>query len=148
MAYGVFTVRSAYNLALRLQDIQSATASSSSPEGDRKLWGHVWKGNVPPKVNIFTWKLSRDALPTRRNKFIRKIELENTCTLCGQTAETSYHATVGCPQARNIRQAMREHWPIPDEALFEYSGPDWLLLLLDRCTKEQGDFFFFISRET
>jgi hypothetical protein len=51
---GFFTVRSAYKLGLKLRDIDSAAGSSSAPDGDRKLWSNVWKGNVPPKVNVFT----------------------------------------------------------------------------------------------
>jgi hypothetical protein len=39
---------------LKLRDIDSAAGSSSAPDGDRKLWSNVWKGNVPPKVNVFT----------------------------------------------------------------------------------------------
>lgn len=34
---------------------------------------------------------------------------------------------------------MREHWLLPDEEQFSYSGPDWFLLLLDRCTIAQRD---------
>jgi hypothetical protein len=94
---------------------------------------------VPPKVNVFTWKLARNALPTRKSKFQRNIEHQDTCKLCGLTAETSFHGTAECPQAYNLRQAMRVHWPLPGEEYFTYTGPDWLLLLLDRCKPEQRD---------
>lgn len=46
---------SAYDLALRLQHIHDNRASSGAPDGERKLWILVWKGNVPPKANVFTW---------------------------------------------------------------------------------------------
>ncbi|RCV30978.1 hypothetical protein SETIT_6G139500v2 [Setaria italica] len=126
---GIFTVRSTYNLALELQNLNTSTASSVAPEGDRRLWNNVWKGG----------KLSRNALPTRRRKFVKNIELEDTCMLCGLSAETGHHATIVCPQAFNLRQGMRQHWSLPDEKMFEYTGPDWLLLLLDRCSPEQRD---------
>ena len=29
-----------------------------------------------------------------------------------------------------------EHWPLLDEEQFRYTGPDWLLLLLDGCLEE------------
>lgn len=61
---GVFSVRSAYNLALKLTNLEHNHASSSALEGDRKLWDRVWSGSVPPKANIFAWKLARDILPT------------------------------------------------------------------------------------
>ena len=34
---------------------------------------------------------------------------------------------------------MRCHSPIPEEKLFQYSGPDWMLLLLSHCSPEQRD---------
>ncbi|KAJ1284070.1 hypothetical protein BS78_03G175400 [Paspalum vaginatum] len=51
--------------------------------------------------------------------------------------ESSYHATVSCPCARDLRMAIREFWLLPEEELWRFTGPDWLLLLLHRCTKEQ-----------
>lgn len=77
---GLFTVRSAYNLALRMTNFGACQASSMEPEGERKLWSRVWSGSVPPKVNVFAWELSRDILPTRHAKFIRKLENSACCT--------------------------------------------------------------------
>jgi hypothetical protein len=136
---GLFSVRSAYDLGLKFRDLNVGAASSSVPDGERKLWNNVWKGGVPPKVNVFIWKLARNALPTRRRKFTRNMEHGDICLLCGLAPETSYHATVECPQAFNLRQAMRVHWPLPEEGWFQFTGPDWLLLLLDRCTPEQKE---------
>lgn len=65
--------------------------------------------------------------------------MDDSCTLCDREAETSHHATVVCPQATGLRTAMREHWVLPDEEQFSYTGPDWLLLLLDRCSPVQRD---------
>ena len=70
---GMFSVRSAYNLALKLKIGQDVQASSSAPDGERKLWRRIWSGHVPPKVNVFAWKLARDILLTRRAKFIRHL---------------------------------------------------------------------------
>jgi hypothetical protein len=88
-------------LGLLLCDQDSST-SSIRPAGDRTLWKNVWKGGVPPKVNVFIWKLARNALPTRRRKFTRKMEKWGTCLLCGLAAETSFHAVIECPQASNL----------------------------------------------
>jgi hypothetical protein len=89
---------------------------------------------VPPKVNVFTWKLARDILPTRWAKFIRCLEPNDHCPLCDREAETSFHATVSCPKARGLRMAMREHWQLLDE-----TWPDWLLLLLEQCSDTEQD---------
>jgi hypothetical protein len=46
--HGMFTIRSAYNLAL---DLRSKTPpnSSTNRDGDRGLWKTIWKSKVPPK---------------------------------------------------------------------------------------------------
>lgn len=88
---------------------------------------------------MFAWKLSRDILPTKKNKHIRRLEPDASCVLCGSEVEDSFHAVVECPQARNLRSAMSEHWPLLDDQLLDRTGPGWLLLLLNRCTKEEGE---------
>ena len=120
----------------RGNDVQS---SSTAPEGERKLWSHIWSGRVPPKVNLFAWKLAKNSLPTRKAKFHRRLETSDTCPLCDREPETSYHATVSCPRAQRLRAAMREHWKLPEEEKFRYTGPDWLLLLLDQCSATERD---------
>jgi hypothetical protein len=67
---------------LKLKTLQRSQSSSSVPDGDRKMWLHIWGGGVPPKVNVFAWKLSRNALPTRRNKFARGMETSAICPIC------------------------------------------------------------------
>jgi hypothetical protein len=90
-------------LGLKLRDLKESTASSSAPDGERKLRKNIWKNDVPLKVNVFIWKLAWNALPTRRRKFTRKMEKEDICTLSGLAPETSFHATMECPQAYNLR---------------------------------------------
>jgi hypothetical protein len=34
---------------------------------------------------------------------------------------------------------MRDHCQLPDEACFGYTGPDWLLLLLEQCWDTERD---------
>jgi hypothetical protein len=54
------------------------------------------------------------------------------------TEENSYHATVECTKPKALREKMREYWDLPHENSFLYSGKDWLLVLLDKCSKELG----------
>lgn len=119
---GIFTVRSAYNLALKIKQGHNTQSSSSSPNGERKLWSRVWSGHVPPKVSVFIWKLARHSLPTTRTKFVRRLEASDICPLCDREIETSYHATVACPRVQGLRLAMREHWRLPGEDQFRYTG--------------------------
>ncbi|KAF8667903.1 hypothetical protein HU200_052531 [Digitaria exilis] len=43
------------------------------------------------------------------------------------------------PLRRGLWEAMRQHWPLPDEVQLKYTGPDWLQLLLDSCSLLQQD---------
>lgn len=135
---GIFSVRSAYRLAWNLARKTSEQASSSSGGADgRKIWDNVWKANVQPKVRVFAWKLAQDKLATWENKKKRKIEMFGTCPICGQKEETGFHATVECTLAKALRASLREHWTLPDESMFSMTGPDWLLVLLDRLSSEK-----------
>jgi hypothetical protein len=51
--HGLFTVRSAYNLALDLHN-KTPPSSSTSTNGDRGMWKTIWASKAPPKVKIFT----------------------------------------------------------------------------------------------
>lgn len=105
------------------------SATSVAPGGERKLWLHVWSGRVPPKVNVFVWKLTRDVLPTRRVKFMRQLELSDRCPLCEPEAESSFYG-----------MQLHNGYVLPDEEQFPYIGPDCLVLLLDRCSPTQKSY--------
>lgn len=79
---GQISIRSAYSLAVNLQRHEHQSSSNSAPDGDRKLWSNIWQGGVPPKVNVFVWKLCRDKLPTRNNKLARNLKIGASCLLC------------------------------------------------------------------
>ena len=48
------------------------------------------------------------------------------------------------PRAQTLHEAMRQHWLLPDKLQFLYIGKEWLLSLLDKCTKEQRDHILFL----
>ncbi|WVZ52919.1 LOW QUALITY PROTEIN: hypothetical protein U9M48_003918 [Paspalum notatum var. saurae] len=126
--------------ALGVHKMQQAPAMlQGEGGGGRCLWSNIWNGSEQPKVKVFTWKLCKDILPTRRNKFLRTLEKDSTCEICGLIAESSYHVVVECSAAHDLRIAMRDHWSLPPEKAWRYTGPDWLLVLLDTCNKVQRD---------
>jgi hypothetical protein len=104
---GIFTVKSAYKLATRLNK-EDHGASSKNPDGSRSLWQNIWKTNVSNKVRIFSWRLASDNLPTRENKRRRTLQIQNTCVVCRNAEEDSVHATVECTKGRALREKMRE----------------------------------------
>ncbi|XP_071683392.1 uncharacterized protein [Lolium perenne] len=118
--HGMFTVRSAYNLAL---DLKNGTPpnSSSCQNGDRNLWKVIWSTNVPPKVN----------------RARRLPNILPMCTICGMEEETGYHATMVCTKAIALRQGLEKSWNLPPESKLIHTGPDWVLVLLDSLTHDQ-----------
>jgi hypothetical protein len=51
---GIFTVRSAYNLGLELQQQESdLVASSHAPLGNKIIWKVIWKSRFPEKGSHF-----------------------------------------------------------------------------------------------
>jgi ribonuclease HI len=134
---GMFTVKSAYRLAWSHSDLAIRhQATSTSPNGERKIWEVLWKTKVQPKIRIFGWQLAHDSLPTGKNKWKRTLEIINVCKLCGQREEDGYHATVACTRARALREEMRKVWALPAEKHFKYTGRDWLLILLHGLSPE------------
>ena len=57
-----------------------------------------------------------------QNKFCGHLEDNPVYDLCGNGRKSSHHAVVVCPQARTLREAMRQHWLLPDELQFRYTG--------------------------
>ncbi|TVU38587.1 hypothetical protein EJB05_11968, partial [Eragrostis curvula] len=59
------------------------------------------------------------------------------CSICGVEQETEFHALFNCPLARGLRELMRSVWDLPDESWIRDEGPEWLLVLLARCSEER-----------
>ncbi|PNT67131.1 hypothetical protein BRADI_3g21421v3 [Brachypodium distachyon] len=133
---GQFSMRSAYHLGRDISPTgQTYGATSSRPDGSSPKWKSIWNDIVPRKVNIFAWKLSRDALATQVNLCNRKMEKVRTCQVCGGEDEDSFHALVRCPNARAIWHAMRSCWDIPDPNKLQNTGPGWFLHALSTLDK-------------
>ncbi|KAL0346378.1 UNVERIFIED_CONTAM: putative mitochondrial protein, partial [Sesamum calycinum] len=85
---GSFSVRSAYHLALSLEDNPS---SSSLAEGEVSWWRKVWQARVPNKVKVFVWRACVNALPTEMNLKKRIQNLQVVCPFCQAEFEDGLH---------------------------------------------------------
>jgi hypothetical protein len=137
---GLFTVKSAYHLAVKLEHDTGRSrrdeGSSACADGRRSLHKEIWKTNVPQKVRIFAWRLSQEGLATQENRKRRTLVENARCTICGWEDESGYHATIRCTKAWALRLELRKHWMLPEEAKFTHTGPDWLQILL---TQQKAD---------
>ena len=80
---------------------------------------------------MFAWKVIHNGLATQANKKARCLEHQSTCIVCGDECEDGYHAIMQCPHAVNLRTAMRMKWQLPAERDLKFSGPIWLLRIVD-----------------
>lgn len=66
------------------------------------------------------------------------MEVLTTCKICGGNREDAFHAVMQCPHALNLREAMNYRWCLPVEKNLQFSGPDWLLRVIDEADPESA----------
>jgi hypothetical protein len=130
---GLFSVRSAYKLAM---EGRSENNCGTSMSADRKIFDTIWKTPVPQKVKIFIWKLVHNGLGVQSNRLSHHIILDATCQICGMEPEDGHHAMVRCTFASALRHALRQSCNLPDDSAFTYTGPGWILALLNSANKD------------
>jgi hypothetical protein len=140
---GVFSVRSAYRLALDLRSIPPPTTSTSL-NGDRSLWNIIWKADAPPKIKIFTWKLATNSLAVQTNRCRRLPDVLPICSICGQEDKSAFHATMSCTKSVALRHGLRKVWSLPTKEELRYTGWDWVLVLLDKLPSDMRVKLMFL----
>ncbi|KAL0378864.1 UNVERIFIED_CONTAM: putative mitochondrial protein [Sesamum radiatum] len=94
---GRFSVRSAYHLLVDgSRGLQGS--SSSGPVS----WKFLWRAAVPPKVQLFAWKICREALPSASRLARRGILLDSRCVWCGEEAGDLLHVFLHCHYSRLV----------------------------------------------
>lgn len=64
----------------------------SSFDGSTSWWSKVWSLNVPPKVKIFMWKISRDFLATEGNLNLHHVPIGANCFFCDFPFASTKHS--------------------------------------------------------
>ena len=100
-----FSVKTAYQVALRLHHPQSGEHSQARL--DQKMWKRIWFINVPPKVRTFIWRACSNILPTKANLLRKNMQVDPTCSVCGQHEETTEHILWECPLAHKVWALVR-----------------------------------------
>jgi hypothetical protein len=104
---GLFPVRSAYHLAVQVENWEKhQVGSSSTGDGRRPVLNKAGSGNVPTKVRIFAWRLATYALATQENRKRHTLEKAATYQVCGMVDETGHHAVIRCTKAVALRSEM------------------------------------------
>ncbi|GJU37692.1 putative RNA-directed DNA polymerase, eukaryota, reverse transcriptase zinc-binding domain protein [Tanacetum coccineum] len=97
-----------YTVALMRKQLEHSLLSSNG-EAIR------WNRDLPIKINIHSWRISLDRIPTRFNLDKRGIDLHSTrCPVYDGAIETSQHLFVECPIVAHIWDSIMGWWGLPD----------------------------------
>ncbi|KAM7504776.1 hypothetical protein LguiB_003680 [Lonicera macranthoides] len=65
-------------------------------------WKQLWETQVPSKVKNFLWRACKGCLPVSMNLVARSVSVSLLCPLCNEDDESTIHALVSCPKARQV----------------------------------------------
>ncbi|KAM6542861.1 hypothetical protein CsatB_007308 [Cannabis sativa] len=133
---GIFTVKSAYHLAVTSRDIPS----SSSFDQYKRFWSKILSSSVLSKVKHLVWRVLSKSVPVASLLFLRHIIPSPICPLCHLEWETVEHAFLGCV---NVKKSWK-HSPLFDfysnnKGLSIY---DFIALAIDLLDKYDCAIFF------
>ena len=84
---GIYSTKSTYRLLL----------PTNRPGQHSRNFKILWKLKIPPRAELFSWRLFRDRLPTRANLLRRHVALQDImCPLCGNHQEEAGHLFFHC----------------------------------------------------
>ncbi|KAH9759717.1 putative reverse transcriptase/RNA-dependent DNA polymerase [Citrus sinensis] len=96
--HGNYSVKSGYQLSLRLKSPDLASSSDLS----KTHWKIIWSMEIPEKIKIFMWRAAQNMLPTAYNLWKRKAIKEPMCGRCSKEKEDGFHALIGCKYANKV----------------------------------------------
>jgi len=77
---GVFSVKSAYHIALDLLRRKNGECSSSS--GSSEFWKKIWAVKAPNALKKFLWRACQNVLPTKQNLLRKGVVDNDLCPCC------------------------------------------------------------------
>ena len=132
---GLFTVRSAYKLAVNLLSLPNKGATSDASKV-RSFWRRIWSIPVPHKIRHFMWRACRNALPTKDNLLCRKIVQDEVCEDCKEATESVYHVLWECQKAKEARECSKMVFPAPGGSSLSFLDVMWKLLMQEDVGEE------------
>ena len=114
--HGAFTVKSAYKMLiatkLRREAWLEVSAGPSNSIAEEGAWKKLWQTQVPGKVRMFLWRLSKHSIPTNDVRAHRHMSGSSACGICG--AQDSWrHSLIECSMSRCV-------WALSDEDILEH----------------------------
>jgi hypothetical protein len=103
---GEYLVRNGYRFLVDEED--KSLPGSSMPNPLQNTWRSIWSLNIPKKCQMFAWKASCEALPTKLNLQERCIPVDPICEICGELDEDAIHALWSCKHLQLVWE--KEVW--------------------------------------
>lgn len=96
--HGNYSVKSGYQIALKLKFTETASSSDNS----KTHWDVIWAKEIPEKIKVFMWRSTQNLLPAAHNLWQRKIIKEPVCWRCQKENEDIFHALMRCKHAEKV----------------------------------------------
>ncbi|CAN0907190.1 Transposon TX1 uncharacterized 149 kDa protein [Linum grandiflorum] len=126
-----FTADGAYSVSSAYQALRVAFHGPDYQDhlnGDAKKWRWMWNLPLPPKLTLFLWRCSHNALATRDNLHRRHCSASARCPACSSREESLSHCLFACSHARPIWSHFLPNWNPPDarmDFLSWFTGLCW-----------------------
>ncbi|GJS82377.1 RNA-directed DNA polymerase, eukaryota, reverse transcriptase zinc-binding domain protein [Tanacetum coccineum] len=87
------------------------------------IWDSIrWVKSVPIKVNVLSWKVMVEALPTRLNMSRRGISIPSImCPVCDEEVESVNHLFFRCKVCYQIGKKVLKWWNMSDQEVNSYA---------------------------
>ena len=132
---GTFTVKSAYKMLVATRKMREAWLEEvpcpSSSRAEEGAWKTLWKTEVPGKVRMFLWRLSKQSLPTNDVRTHRHMTDSPQCGLCG-VRDSWRHSLLKCTSSRCTWALTEEEIVHKISGTTEPSAEQWLFTMTSK----------------
>ena len=112
-----------------------STAGPSSASREEGAWKKLWQTQVPGKVRMFLWRLSKHSIPTNDVKAHRHMSDSSACGICGGP-DSWRHSLLECSMSRCIWSLMDVELTENLAAITEPNAKQWLFTLMETMSHE------------
>lgn len=100
-----------------------------------KGWGKVWGLNIPPKYQMFVWKVIHRIIAVKDALIMRNIQVDPSCPVCGEVLETIERLFFECDFARRAWRASYLGFDFSKRNLVQFG--DWFSMWLREAPNKE-----------
>jgi hypothetical protein len=146
---GLFSVKSAYLLAVERKRLARGLAESSGGLSNHKGRMALWEAQVPRKIKVHMWRLIENGLAVGTELACRRIKVGVVCLACGRTEDLVHRFWV-CPHSISAWSYLAEITgfiaPSPPKKMAHHSDlKGWLLDWIGKASVDHAAWFLMMS---